>query len=271
MVQTDRFTQRGVQVNIWGRSRGGHSVPPASLHQMRSCLSEELRSLDLNICVIDLIADAVQLERKPFPSFNCSQRRLSTFGCYSIIYLLQKNKCHCHVSAILTPVGNGSTIMIDGSAQVCSHGNGHQCSTLEDQLVLQVLWFWILAELCWTHLDPLNDLMIFSWSPQRSLEVNRVLPSHFNTAYFYGLSGSCWRPARLFDCGARYLLLWGSYGTQTFASTSRWIQQNEGNRKIMSPVFTSSFIPCLILTCAAMMFWQDQLVALFWRIFCTQL
>lgn len=39
----------------------------------------------------------------------------------------------------------------------------------------------------------------------------------------------------LFDRGARYLLLRGSYGTQTFASTSRWPQQNGGNRAPMSP------------------------------------
>lgn len=48
--------------------------------------------------------------------------------------------------------------------------------------------------------------MIFSWSSQRSFDVNR-LQSHFCTFYFYGLSGSSWRRARLFDCGARYLLL----------------------------------------------------------------
>lgn len=127
------------------------------------------------------------LKRQTFLSFSCSQRSWFTFLCYSIVCLLQKRKCHCHVSAILTPAENGSTIMTDGSAQVGSHGNGHRSSTLEDQLVLQVQWFWILTKLHWTRFDPLDSLVILPRSPQSIFDVSRVLLSHLNTSYFYGL------------------------------------------------------------------------------------
>lgn len=163
------------QTDLLERCSGEHLGEISESHSlMRSRLSEELRSLDLNIGMIDLIADAAQLEKKALSLFQLQPEKVFfffvlfflTFGCSSIVYLPQKSKCRCHVSSILTPVGNGSTIMIDGSAQVGSHGNGHQGSTLEDQLVLEVQWFLILVKLDWTRLDLLDHLKILSRSPE---------------------------------------------------------------------------------------------------------
>lgn len=208
--------QRGVQVNIWGDLRAPQrSSSIAAPNEVMPLSRNTFGSYGWFYCRC-----CAAWKESCFPLLAAAREgylHLDHLSA-SFIFFKRVNVTVCHVSAILTPVGTGSTIMIDDSAQVSSHGNGHQGSTLEDQLAFSdfaglasipsIIWWFI---------------MIF--------DVHRVLPSHFNTSYFYGLSGSCWGLARLFDPGARYLLLWGSYGIQTFASTSCWIQQNGATRR----------------------------------------
>lgn len=70
--------------------------------------------------MIDLTADAVQLEKNArFPLLTAAKKKkgyLHLDATASFIFFKREDVTVCHVSAILTPAGNGLTVVIDSSA-----------------------------------------------------------------------------------------------------------------------------------------------------------